>query len=67
MQYTDKTSVTLMMGITTLLFMMTMEVYPYFFIFYLLTLAYYYPELDNIWQSKKIEKENQKDNNLATI
>jgi len=67
MRYTDKTSVTLMMGITTLLFMMTMEVYPYFFIFYLLTLAYYYPELDNIWQSKKIEKENQKDNNLATI
>ena len=67
MQYTDKTSVTLMMGITTLLFMMTMEVYPYFFIFYLLTLAYYYPELDNIWLSKKIEKENQKDNNLTTI
>ena len=54
--YFDNMACLLLMGIVTLLFMMTMEVYPTFFIIYLLTLVYFYPNLcDN--DTSKIETE----------
>lgn len=47
----DTTGTLLLISITTLLFMMTMEVYPIFFIVYLLTFVYYYPEIEATYEN----------------
>lgn len=41
-------------GVVTLMFMMLMEMYPYPLVFYLLALAYYYPNIvkENLYQCK---------------
>ena len=41
----DKHANILLMGLFTLLFMMLMEVYPFFFLFILLYTLYYYPTM----------------------
>lgn len=43
----DKIAVILLMGIATLFFMMTMEVYPFFFLFTLLYFTYHYSQLSS--------------------
>lgn len=43
--HTDSIGIKLLLGITTLMFMMCFEVYPLYFIFMLLSFAYYYPQL----------------------
>ncbi len=52
----DTTAVLLVVGFVTMLFMMTMEVYPLFFVVYLLALIYYYPELSSRWLVPKTEE-----------
>lgn len=42
----DKIANVLLMGITTMFFMMTMEVYPFFFLFLLLYITYHYKALN---------------------
>ena len=51
----DRNVLALLAGLTTLLFMQTMEVYHFFFILYPLTLIYYYPELKRTWLRPKVE------------
>ena len=51
----DRNVLALLAGLTTLLFMQTMEVYHIFFILYPLTLIYYYPELKRTWLRPKVE------------
>lgn len=46
----DRMGGSLLLGLTTVLFMQTMEVYPFFFNFLLLALIYYYPELKSTWE-----------------
>ena len=41
----DKTAALLLMGTCTMLFMMTMEVYPFFFLFSMFYVIYYYPTM----------------------
>lgn len=48
--YKDNKKYSLLMGIVVYMFMMAMEVYPYFFVFYLLGLAYYYPDIARTWR-----------------
>ena len=43
------TTTILMLGIDSLLFMQTMEVYPTFFIIYLMILVNYYPYISKLW------------------
>ncbi|MCQ2112658.1 MAG: O-antigen ligase family protein [Bacteroidaceae bacterium] len=52
----DNMLATLLMGIGFCFMMMTMEVYPSFFLFYLFALVYYYPQLQGIIDSKKSKK-----------
>ena len=49
----DKTACILCMGTATFFFMMLMEVYPVFFVFYLFAFMYYYPD---IIESLKIQE-----------
>jgi len=51
----DKTAIILLMGITSLLFMMTMEVYPFFFLFILLYFTYHYSLLSPVSESQKLQ------------
>lgn len=44
------TTTILMLGIDSLLFMQTMEVYPTFFIIYLMILVNYYPYISKLWK-----------------
>ncbi len=46
--HTDSIGIKLLLGITSLMFMMCFEVYPLYFIFMLLAFAYYYPQLQQI-------------------
>lgn len=48
----DKRSSIIALGLCTLGFMMIMEMYPFFFAFYMLALAYYYPCIDACLQKK---------------
>lgn len=41
----DKIAIILLMGLSSLFFMMTMEVYPFFFLFFLLYFTYHYQSL----------------------
>ena len=45
----------ILMGLVTLMFMMTMEVYPFFYVVYFLTLGYYYGEIKDSFSKKKIK------------
>lgn len=54
--YFDRTGGALLLGLTTVLFMQTMEVYPYFFNFLILLLIYYYPELKTTWETEDLQK-----------
>ena len=53
----ESPAIVLMTCITTLHFMMTMEVYPMFFILLLLTLSYYYPQLKASWNCLQFPQE----------
>lgn len=65
----DSTALTLFMAIDTLLVMSLMETYPLFFIFFLLTLAYYYPRIRESWQKNDLEAEpdEEKEKALETL
>lgn len=52
----DNMLATVLMGIGFCFMMMTMEVYPSFFLFYLFALVYYYPQLSAIIGSNKSVK-----------
>lgn len=51
----DKPGVTLLLAIVTILFMMCFEVYDPFFIILLLTLAYYYPQIQESFRDNHPE------------
>ncbi len=48
----------LLAGLTTLLFMQTMEVYFFFFTFYFFTLLFYYPEIAATWRHSEASTNN---------
>ena len=58
--FNNNTSILLLVGIVTFLFMMLMEVYPFFFLIYLLAFVYYFPDLEDMWKQKNIKKDTIK-------
>lgn len=55
LQSYDKIANMLLMGIVCLFFMMTMEVYPFFFVFMLLYFTYYYPSISKKQDTNEIQ------------
>lgn len=50
---------TLLIGIVTMMFTMSFEVYPFFFVILLLALAYYYPQIQLSYQQRnKLDEED---------
>ena len=56
--FIDHTSIKLLLGTMTFFFMMTFEVYPLFFAFFLLTLIFYYPHIQASWTKAIVPTES---------